>query len=150
MANLVVALTWNSLPCGTRFFFLSRRRSRRRRAYRLASKRHSQPSPFVRRQKLQDILASCTGARAVLSHGLSPRKLCSVSRFSGPLPVHLDECIPECQNTPRDGDGWLAEAPVPERDHVFLLRYSLRLTEIRWYVEWSGVPGDIRCLDPIT
>jgi hypothetical protein len=31
-----------------------------------------------------------------------------------------------------------------------VLRYSLRLTQIRWYVEWSGVPGDIQCLDPIT
>src|SRR5947208_11280149 len=32
---------------------------------------------------------------AVLGHGLSPRKPGSVSRFSGPLPVHLEGCTPD-------------------------------------------------------
>src|SRR6266480_7345028 len=36
--------------------------------------------------------------RAVLSHGLSPRKPGSVSRFSGPPPVHSEGCTPKTGN----------------------------------------------------
>jgi len=43
---------------------------------------------------LDDLPLELDRMRAVLSHGLSPRKPGSVSRFSGPLPVHPKGCTP--------------------------------------------------------
>src|SRR6266496_3805783 len=61
----------------------------------------------VSAQKLLDDLAlELDRMRAVLSHGLSPRKPGSVSRFSGPPPVHSEGC------TPIRGQIW---APIDNR-----------------------------------
>jgi hypothetical protein len=43
---------------------------------------------------LDDLTLELDRMRAVLSHGLSPRKPGSVSRFSGPPPVHPTGCTP--------------------------------------------------------
>src|SRR5205823_6914658 len=43
---------------------------------------------------LHDLALELDRMCAVLGHGLSPRKPGSVSRFSGPLPVHLEGCTP--------------------------------------------------------
>src|SRR5258707_4870494 len=44
---------------------------------------------------LDDLTLELDRMRAVLSHGLSPRKPGSVSRFSGAPPVHPTGCTPQ-------------------------------------------------------
>src|SRR6266480_119580 len=56
--------------------------------------------------------------RAVLSHGLSPRKPGSVSRFSGPPPVHPTGCTPVAAHIQRST---LAFRHIPSQHYHVLV-----------------------------
>src|SRR4029453_7657984 len=61
---------------------------------------------------LHDLALKLDRMCAVLGHGLSPRKPGSVSRFSGPLPVHPEGCTPNLIDEARAlADGRI---PLPE------------------------------------